>query len=223
MSWLALAAWGGLVGLDATSFPQVMVSRPFVAGTVAGLIVGRPMAGATLGALLEVFALAVLPIGAARNPEPGTAAVAAAAAFALAAPAAPGPGYLLVALAFGLLWERVGGASVHALRRWNESLVPDPSRRSEVRPGEVEGRHAAAMALDFVRGAVVAVGGGLVGAVLFRLLAARWPAGPTPTLALVAVAASVALGASLSVFDGWRRHRLAFGLGLLGGLAAVLA
>lgn len=222
MSWLALAVWGGVVGLDATSFPQVMVSRPFVAATVAGAIVGRPGAGAIVGALLEVFAVAYLPIGAARNPEPGTAAVAATAALA-AMPAAGGAGPLVLALAFGLVWEHVGGASVHVLRRLNESVAPEPSRRSELGPAEVEARHLAAMALDFIRGAAVTVAGAWIGAAALGRLGPGWPVDPSVTAVALTVAAGIVLGAALSVFDGWRRHRVAFGLGLLGGMAMLLA
>ncbi|MFW6079575.1 MAG: PTS sugar transporter subunit IIC [Gemmatimonadota bacterium] len=222
MSWLGIALWGGVVGLDATSFPQAMVSRPFVAGTVAGLLVGRPLAGAVLGALLEVFALSQLPIGAARNPEPGTAAVATTAAYALGAPAEPEAAYVLLALAFGLLWERLGGASVHALRRVNEAVAFDPSRRAPAGPRTVEARHLAALTLDLTRASLVTVVGAWLGARALATFGPAWIAGPRlATLIVVAVAAAV-LGAALSVFGGWRRHGLAFGLGLAGGGLALL-
>ena len=68
MSWLAVALWGGAVGLDATSFPQVMISRPIVAAAVTGLLLGEPLAGIGVGVILELFALVILPIGAARYP-----------------------------------------------------------------------------------------------------------------------------------------------------------
>src|SRR5690606_31658627 len=84
VNWLAITLWGGAVGMDATSFPQVMVSRPIVAAPVTGLLLGRPLEGVAVGALLELFALVILPIGAARYPESGTAAVAATAGYVAA-------------------------------------------------------------------------------------------------------------------------------------------
>lgn len=64
LGWLLL--WGTAVALDLVSVPQVMITRPLVAGTVAGVILGDPAAGAAVGAILELFALDLLPVGAAR-------------------------------------------------------------------------------------------------------------------------------------------------------------
>ena len=41
----SLLLWGTLVGLDLVSVPQAMISRPLVAGTVAGWLVGDVHAG----------------------------------------------------------------------------------------------------------------------------------------------------------------------------------
>ena len=86
MSWLAVSALGGLVGVDATTVAQTMISRPIIAATLTGVVVGRPAEALFLGAMLELFALVILPVGAARYPESGTAAVAAFAAYAGATP-----------------------------------------------------------------------------------------------------------------------------------------
>ena len=75
MSWLIAALLGGFVGLDATSFPQVMISRPVVAGVLTGVLFGRPAEGLAVGFLVEAFSLIILPIGAARYPDSGTATV----------------------------------------------------------------------------------------------------------------------------------------------------
>ena len=64
-----LGLWGVLVGVDMVSVAQSMLSRPLVAGTVAGLIVGDPAGGMMMGVLLEFFALEVLPVGASRYPD----------------------------------------------------------------------------------------------------------------------------------------------------------
>ena len=68
---LGLLGWGTLVGVDLVSFPQAMLSRPLIAGAGAGLVLGEPVAGLQIGLLLELFALDVLPVGAARYPDYG--------------------------------------------------------------------------------------------------------------------------------------------------------
>ncbi|MFW6331444.1 MAG: PTS sugar transporter subunit IIC, partial [Gemmatimonadota bacterium] len=128
--WLAVALLGALVGLDTTSFAQIMISRPVVAGALAGAVFGRPVEGVMLGFLLEAFALVTLPIGASRYPESGTAAVAATAAL-MGTVAGPDPGTLVLALAFALGWERLAGETVVLLRRVNGRLLP---RGSAVAP-----------------------------------------------------------------------------------------
>ena len=52
---LALLLWGTLVGLDLVSVPQMMIARPLVAATVAGLILGDVETGLRLGVLFELF------------------------------------------------------------------------------------------------------------------------------------------------------------------------
>ena len=76
---LLLLVWGTLAGLDLVSVPQAMLSRPLVAATVAGAILGDVDAGLRVGAVLELFALDVLPVGAVRYPDYGPASVGAAA------------------------------------------------------------------------------------------------------------------------------------------------
>ena len=76
---LLLVLWGTLAALDLVSVPQAMISRPLVAGAVAGWLAGDVEAGLRIGVLLELFALDVLPIGAVRYPDYGPATVVAAA------------------------------------------------------------------------------------------------------------------------------------------------
>ncbi len=110
-----LLLWGTLVGLDLVSLGQTMIARPLVAGTVAGVILGDPIAGAAVGVLLELFALDLLPVGAARYPDYGPAAVAAAAV------TAESPGTLALGLgaALGLGMAYLGQWSIHWVRRLN--------------------------------------------------------------------------------------------------------
>ena len=217
MEWFALALLGGMVGLDATSFPQAMLSRPLVAASLTGLILGHPLAGIAVGAVLETFALVVLPVGAARYPETGTAAVSAAAAFSMLAPA--GAGGLLLALAFGMYWERVAGASVILARRWNERMVASRTHMSAER---LERLHLTAISIDFLRGAVIATTGAAIGVFLLRVVAPFWGMGTSATLALIGVCAAAMLGAVLPLFGGWKERWVGFVVGIACGVLLLL-
>jgi mannose/fructose/N-acetylgalactosamine-specific phosphotransferase system component IIC len=113
-----LLAWGIVAGLDLVSVLQAMIARPLVSGTVAGAIAGDPGAGVLVGMVLELYALEVVPVGGARYPDFGPAAVAGTAA-AVHVPAAEiGPG-----VAIGLLVAYLGDWSIVGLRRWNTARV----------------------------------------------------------------------------------------------------
>ena len=72
-TWILAVLGGGLLGMDAVSWPQVMVSRPLVSATVGGWLMGNPAAGMLVGAVLEVYALRHPPFGAAKYPDTGPA------------------------------------------------------------------------------------------------------------------------------------------------------
>ncbi|MGH7535587.1 MAG: PTS sugar transporter subunit IIC, partial [Gemmatimonadales bacterium] len=110
-----LVGWGTLVGLDLVSVPQAMISRPMVAGAVAGVLTGDLEAGLRVGLLFELFALDVLPIGAVRYPDYGPATVAAT-ALAAGAPWELGLG---LSAALGLAVAILGGWSLQLVRRAN--------------------------------------------------------------------------------------------------------
>ncbi|HEX6941191.1 MAG TPA: PTS sugar transporter subunit IIC [Longimicrobiales bacterium] len=222
MTWWLVALWGGAVGLDATSFPQAMISRPLVAAPITGLLLGRPLEGVAVGAVLEIFALVILPIGAARYPESGTAAVAAAAGYALASGGEPRPELLLLAVGFALVWERVGGASVNVLRRVNERLVAGAAERRPPTASRLERLHGTALVLDFVRGAAVSVVGAALALGLLALPGAGGEGEGAAAVGVLSVASAAMIGASLSLFDGWSGRRLALVLGALCGLTLLL-
>ncbi len=63
---LALAgAWGALVSLERRAFLQAMFSRPLVAATGMGLLLGQLQTGLYLGMILELFDLGTASLGAA--------------------------------------------------------------------------------------------------------------------------------------------------------------
>ncbi len=182
----ALLLWGTLVGLDLVSVAQSMIARPFVAGTVAGAILGDMGAGMRVGVLFELFALDVLPVGAARYPDYGPATVAATAA------AAGSPWELSLGLAgtVGLLIAVLGGWSLQALRQLN---ARDIQRWAAALAAYVAARYAH---LD--RGTAVALTLTLVGAGLAAALSgALRGAGRGPRLRWLAV--GIVVGIALAV------------------------
>lgn len=220
--WLTMAIVGGLVGLDTTSCPQVMISRPIVAGTATGALLGHPIGGLTVGFVMEAFALLTLPVGAARYPEAGTATVAAVSGAAAFAPGGFTPGALALVIAFALAWEWVGGQTVVLLRRTNGRLLLEDAG---VTGRQLERRHVTAMVLDFVRGAAVTTTGGLLVAVLLHLVAPAWALPGGVTMAVLAVLTAGMMGTAVPLFGGIRARRYALLAGLAVGLilAAVLA
>lgn len=219
MNALLAALAGGFIGLDATSFPQAMISRPLVAGALAGWIAGIPAEGAMLGAVLEAFHLAILPIGAAKYPESGTATAAAVFAMALSNPT-HGAGMLLAAV-FALGWERVGGRSVVLARRFNEHIAPTGARLAHA--STITLRHTAAMLLDFLRGATMTVAGTGLGYVWIQVLDSHWVFGPATAHGLLLASAAGCAAAALRVFGGWKARWKLFVAGAIAGLVAVIA
>jgi PTS system mannose-specific IIC component len=116
---IPLLLWGTLVGLDLVSVPQAMISRPLVAGSVAGWLAGDMEAGLRIGVLFELFALDVLPVGAVRYPDYGPATVG---AVALGA-GTPWELGLGVSAALGLVLAVLGGWSLQVVRRWNARSI----------------------------------------------------------------------------------------------------
>ena len=115
----ALLVWGTLVGLDLVSLPQMMISRPLVAGGVAGLILGDAAFGVAAGLVLELFALESLAIGAAKYPDYGAATV----GTVLAGAGSPLREGLGLAVVVGLVLASLGGWSLLRLRHANAKAV----------------------------------------------------------------------------------------------------
>ena len=62
-SILVVALAGGIVGLDRTALGQFMISQPIVAAPLAGLLLGDPIAGLVIGAVLELIWVLDIPVG----------------------------------------------------------------------------------------------------------------------------------------------------------------
>lgn len=184
-NWVILVVLGGFLALDAVSWPQVMVSRPLISGTLGGWLLGDASAGFLVGAILELMSLRHPPFGAARYPDTGPAGLVAGAAYAAAG--TPSLGSLVAAMlaGWGIGW--IGSVSVQLRRRGNERLLADDEQLA-ARPGLLERRHRTAIRLDAVRGALLTAG-----FLLPAVLAATWSVNQP------AVAGGTALGAAMLV------------------------
>src|ERR1043165_6467367 len=107
---LPVALLGGVLGLDVVGFPQAMISRPLVAATAGGALLGHSMSGLMIGAALELIALETLPFGAARYPEWGSAATVGGAVYANHFGDPPGAMAIAVMAAVATGW--IGGGAV---------------------------------------------------------------------------------------------------------------
>ena len=188
-----------------------MVSRPIVAGPLAGLLIGDPGSGLWVGALLEILSLGQLPVGASRYWDTGPAAVAG--AVTAGADSASGA-VLLLALGVSIVVGMLGGLSMGAQRRLNARLVGDLGTEP-IRPQELQRRHLLAIGLDFGRAASI------TGVALALVVGLLWPLtdsvdrfNPTAAL-LVAGAASIGLGADLGTIERGRSVVAWFGVGAL--------
>jgi len=216
---VALLAWGVAVALDLVSVPQALLSRPVVAGSVAGWIAGDVDAGVRVGVLLELFALDVLPIGAVRYPDYGPATVA---GVALAA-GRPWQDGLGPAAVLGLLVAVLGGWSLQLVRRWNaEAVQRHAAALAAGESGAIRRLQYFGLGRDALRGAVLtAVGLALaVGArALVRLDDAMAMA---LTLVLVGCGVTAVVGGALrSAGRGLRISWLLAGFAV-GGIVAAL-
>jgi mannose/fructose/N-acetylgalactosamine-specific phosphotransferase system component IIC len=216
---LVLLAWGTIVALDLVSVPQAMYARPLVAGTVAGLIAGDALIGLQIGVLLELFALDVLPVGAARYPDHGPATVAAVAAAA----GAPWPERVGTAVLLAMLLAVLGGWSLQRLRHRNAEALH--ARAAALAAGSEPGIRAlqwGGLGRDVLRGFLLTALG-LAGALVLRSFP---PLVPRLQVVLAAAAigcalAAVAGGAARSAGRGPRLRWLAAGLAM--GLILALS
>lgn len=173
LAWLL--GWGTLVGIDLVSVPQMMIARPLVAGTVAGLIVGDVELGLRVGLVLELFQFDILPVGAVRYPEYGPATIA---AVVLGhGIGAPPPAPVGVSVGVGLFLALGGGWSLHLLRLTNDRAVRRLGAALEAGDAKALARlHAAGLLRDGLRAFVITATGLAVAWLLLRLGIASLPA-----------------------------------------------
>ena len=214
-----LLGWGTLVGLDLVSVPQMMIARPLVAGTIAGLLLGDPETGLRLGIVFELFQFDVLPVGAVRYPEYGPATIAAVAATHwLGHTDAWGIG-----VGLGLLIALYAGGTLHLVRSANARAVRRAAAQLEAGDVRALARlHATGLARDVVRAGLVTASGLGAGWLLWRAGAAQLPSHVFTLTAALGGGAALAAGVAglLRVVGRGAAFRW-FAAGLAGGVVVL--
>lgn len=148
--WVVIAIFGGIVALDTTAGPQIMIAEPLVSGTLLGLLFGMPGTGVLLGMLFQLLWLGYLPLGAVRFVDHGmggfigcAALLAAARMFSL--DGAQIRAAVLPVMCFGVLAGIAGLRLSDFIRDWNAAL-------SERLVEWLEGGGSASIAVSHFRG-----------------------------------------------------------------------
>lgn len=216
---IALLIWGTIAGVDLVSFPQGMLGRPLVAASVAGLVLGDLETGLRVGVLLECFALDVLPVGAARYPDYGPAAVVA--VFAHGRAGQPDP--LGAAIALGLIVAILGGRGMEVQRRLNGRLVSRESAALAAGdPAALARLQRRGLLHDAARSLLVTAAGLVLTVVLIPLVDPLRAGGPLTLVAIGGGLMAALSGTLRRAAGGLPRVLLAAGL-VVGGLLAWLA
>jgi mannose/fructose/N-acetylgalactosamine-specific phosphotransferase system component IIC len=220
---LPIAMLGALLGLDVVTFPQAMISRPIVAATAAGAFIGNAMEGMMIGAVLELIALGMLPFGASKYPEWGSASVVGGAVYA--SQAGDPPGALAASVLAALLTAVVSGWSMVKLRRLNASRAA--RERAALDAGSssaVVGLQLFGLTADLIRGGAVTLAAMLVFLPLIRAISVIWNSDPVLSRALVVtVATAVAAGSIWKIFHSIPRARILFLAGLVVGITILFS
>jgi PTS system mannose-specific IIC component len=213
---LPLTLLGAVLGLDVVSFPQMMSSRPLIAATLGGAIVGAPLQGLVAGVVLELIALETLPFGASRYPEWGSAAVVGGGLSGTHD--AERAGALVIAVVAALATAWVGGWTMVALRRLNAGWAR--RHRASLDAGSyrtVVGLQIFGLTADLLRAAALTWTALLVLGAAGGILLRFWAMDARISIAVVVgAAATVAVGAVWKLFHLTPGARWLF----LGGLAA---
>ncbi len=222
--WPVVILLGGIVSMDTTAGPQVMVSEPLVSCTLLGVVFGMPETGVLLGILFQLLWLGYMPLGAVRFTDHDMAAFVATASLLAAVrvfgmDARMARAAVLPAMLFGILVGAVGLRLTDYLRQWNGNLSDRVMEEFESGGVTNIGRwHLLGMGMMFLKGAgmtILFVPAGVVTCGLVRFL----PFGVQQALMGGSLVILGAVSASALHFywqNGKRRYLL---LGALGGVA----
>jgi PTS system mannose-specific IIC component len=215
---LPFVVLGGVLGLDVVSFPQAMLSRPIVAATVAGAFAGSAVLGLLLGAIVELFALEMLAVGASRYPEWGSASVVGGVLIGAGAAVHPLAPTLAASIVATLVVAWLGGWSMYGLRKLNGIVARRAIPALERGDGSAVARvQLLGLTSDFARAALLT---GLGVLVFLPLVPRVAQSEAVPDVVYTVAVWGLALAAAVSAL--WRiiRGTVAADWWLIGGLAA---
>ena len=219
---LPLMLLGAMLGLDTVTFPQAMFSRPLVAATLGGALLGSPVGGLMVGAALELIALETLPFGASRYPEWGSASAIGGALYASSP--TPVAGSMAFALLAALATAWVGGWTMVKLRQRNAVWATRARGALDAGArGTVIGLQLKGLTADLVRGALLTAIAVSIFAPLAEASLALWSVDARVSRAIaVGTAISVAVAASWKLFHGTMTARWLFVAGLVVGFIVMV-
>ncbi len=136
---LLASLWGGIVALDTTAVLQIMVSRPMVACSIIGLILGNFQLGFTIGILLELLYISELPVGGANFAESNVGSAAAAAIAILTVRQFPDRVNIIIAgsLLLAAIISWCGGKLVRLMRRINSRVYDSILKKELITPWHI--------------------------------------------------------------------------------------
>lgn len=219
---LPVTILGAILGLDTVSFPQAMLSRPLVAATLGGALVGSPLSGLVLGATLELIALETLPFGASRYPEWGSASAVGGVLFASSSQSPAGAMTLALLAALATAW--VGGWTMVKLRQLNGKWATRAKSGLDAGArGTVIGLQLKGLTADLLRGALLTAIAYTTFSPLREATLALWSVDARVSRAIaVGTATSVAAAAAWKLFHGNTGARWFFGAGLAVGFVVMV-
>jgi PTS system mannose-specific IIC component len=144
---LLAGLWGGLLAIERRAFLQAMFSRPLVAATSMGLLLGELESGLYVGMFLELYHLGTVNLGAALPENDTFAATGTAAAAATCALASGGGGGTPALWAAAILAFSWLGALGRAFDRWLEPYSSRLARKAQAAAEQGDLRRAVRMNL----------------------------------------------------------------------------
>lgn len=156
---ILISLWGGIVALDTTAVLQVMISRPIVACTVVGLLLGNAQLGFTIGVLLELLYISELHVGAAKFVESNVGSVAAAAIAVLTVRLFPdrADAVIVLSLMLAVLISACGGALVSLMRTVNTRNYSRLLERRLLKPRHINMAQLTGVCMAFLLGFICVI------------------------------------------------------------------
>lgn len=123
MSNFSLALLISLLGLDTTIAFQVLISQPVFACSIIGWLMGDPVTGMEIGAIMQMIWLNMLPVGAASFPEGNIASMLVCAIVIRFADMDMPNTVFAVAFVYGMIVSYVGAQLTTLDRRLNTRIL----------------------------------------------------------------------------------------------------